>query len=38
MKEAMKKHSAIMGGELSGHYYFRDHYNADSGLLAFAKS
>src|SRR5262245_31880733 len=37
MKEAMKKHSAIMGGELSGHYYFREHYNADSGLLAFAK-
>jgi phosphomannomutase len=37
MKEAMKKHSAIMGGELSGHYYFRDHYFADSGLLAFAK-
>ncbi|HTF56982.1 MAG TPA: phosphomannomutase/phosphoglucomutase [Planctomycetota bacterium] len=37
MKEAMRKHNAIFGGELSGHYYFRDHYNADSGLLAFAK-
>jgi phosphomannomutase len=37
MKEAMRKHDAVFGGELSGHYYFRDHYHADSGLLAFAK-
>ena len=26
-----------MGGELSGHYYFRDHFFADSGMMAFAK-
>ena len=25
---------AIFGGEHSGHYYFRDNYRADSGLIA----
>ncbi|HBO36203.1 MAG TPA: phosphomannomutase/phosphoglucomutase, partial [Sphaerochaeta sp.] len=25
---------AIFGGELAGHYYFRDFYNCDSGFLA----
>jgi phosphomannomutase len=24
----------VFGGEHSGHYYFRDNYNADSGLIA----
>ena len=33
----MKKHDAVLGGELSGHYYFKEHYFADSGLMAFAK-
>ncbi len=37
IKETMKTHNAALGGEVSGHYYFRDHYYADSGLLAFAK-
>jgi phosphomannomutase len=37
IKETMKAKEAALGGELSGHYYFRDHYFADSGLLAFAK-
>jgi phosphomannomutase len=37
IKETMKKNDAVLGGELSGHYYFRDHYFADSGLMAFAK-
>lgn len=37
IKETMKKHDAALGGEVSGHYYFRDHYYADSGLLAFVK-
>ncbi|HYE98128.1 MAG TPA: phosphomannomutase/phosphoglucomutase [Planctomycetota bacterium] len=37
IKETMKREDAVLGGELSGHYYFRDHYFADSGLLAFAK-
>jgi len=37
IKETMKKHDAILGGELSGHYYFKEHYFADSGMMAFAK-
>jgi len=37
IKETMKKNDAVLGGELSGHYYFRDNYFADSGLLAFVK-
>jgi phosphomannomutase len=31
----MKEHHAAFAGELSGHYYFRDFYGADSGLYAF---
>jgi phosphomannomutase len=30
----MKETGAVFGGEHSGHYYFRDHYRADSGILA----
>lgn len=37
IKETMKARDASLGGELSGHYYFRDHFFADSGLMAFAK-
>ncbi len=37
IKETMKKHDAVLGGEVSGHYYFRDHWFADSGLMAFVK-
>jgi phosphomannomutase len=37
IKETMKTHNAALGGEVSGHYYFRDHFYADSGLLAFTK-
>lgn len=37
IKETMKKHDAVLGGELSGHYYFKEHYFADSGMMAFAK-
>ncbi len=37
IKETMKKNDAVLGGELSGHYYFRDHFFADSGMMAFAK-
>lgn len=36
MKATMRKHNAIIGGELSGHFYFADNYFADSGMLAFA--
>ena len=35
IKQTMKEHHASLAGELSGHYYFRDFYGADSGLYAF---
>ncbi|MBN2227125.1 MAG: phosphomannomutase/phosphoglucomutase [candidate division Zixibacteria bacterium] len=35
IKPIMKKHNAIFGGEHSGHFYFRDNWFADSGLIAF---
>ncbi|MFN0137788.1 MAG: phosphomannomutase/phosphoglucomutase [Phycisphaerae bacterium] len=34
MKRAMAEAGGIVGGELSGHFYFRDFYNCDSGFLA----
>ncbi|MCH7669801.1 MAG: phosphomannomutase/phosphoglucomutase [Acidobacteria bacterium] len=34
IKEVMKESNAVFGGEHSGHYYFRDNYRADSGMLA----
>ena len=36
MKKAMADSHAIFGGELSGHFYFRDNFNADSGAIVFA--
>lgn len=33
-RRKMKELNAILGGELAGHYYFRDMWNADSGILA----
>ena len=30
----MAAHQAVFGGEHSGHFYFRDFWNADSGMLA----
>jgi len=35
IKPLMRKHNAVFGGEHSGHFYFRDHWYADSGLIAF---
>jgi phosphomannomutase len=32
-KTRMRKEDAVFGGEVSGHYYFRDFYCADSGTL-----
>jgi phosphomannomutase len=32
-KARMREESAEFGGEISGHYYFRGFYNADSGTL-----
>ena len=34
IKAEMRIHNAVFGGEHSGHYYFKDNYNADSGLIA----
>jgi phosphomannomutase len=34
IKAEMAEHDAIFGGEHSAHYYFRDNYRADSGLVA----
>ncbi|MEX1046833.1 MAG: phosphomannomutase/phosphoglucomutase [Actinomycetota bacterium] len=34
IKKIMADTGAVFGGEHSGHYYFRDHYRADSGLIA----
>jgi phosphomannomutase len=33
IKERMRKEGAVFGGEVSGHYYFRDFYQADSGTI-----
>lgn len=34
IKAVMAETGAVFGGEHSGHYYFRDNYRADSGLIA----
>lgn len=34
VKATMRSTGAIFGGELAGHYYFRENYCADSSLLA----
>ncbi|MER8040230.1 phosphomannomutase/phosphoglucomutase [Streptomyces hydrogenans] len=34
IKEEMAKTGAIFGGEHSAHYYFKDFWNADTGMLA----
>jgi phosphomannomutase len=37
IKQIMAETGAVFGGEHSGHYYFRDNYGADSGLIALAE-
>ncbi|MBW3643705.1 MAG: phosphomannomutase/phosphoglucomutase [Actinobacteria bacterium] len=34
IKQTMAETGAVFGGEHSGHYYFRENYRADSGLVA----
>jgi phosphomannomutase len=34
IKALMAETGAVFGGEHSGHYYFRDNFRADSGLIA----
>ncbi len=33
IKHRMRKENAVFAGEVSGHYYFRDFYQADSGVI-----
>lgn len=34
VKQVMAESGAVFGGEHSGHYYFRDNWRADSGIIA----
>ena len=34
IKATMRKRNAVFGGELSGHFYWRENYYADSGVIA----
>ncbi|MEM9084270.1 MAG: phosphomannomutase/phosphoglucomutase, partial [Planctomycetota bacterium] len=36
MKQALSETGGVFGGELSGHFYFRDNFFADSGAIALA--
>jgi phosphomannomutase len=33
IKRRMREENAIFGGEVTGHYYFRDYYYADNGFI-----
>lgn len=33
IKETMRRHDAIYGGEMSAHHYFRDFFYCDSGMI-----
>jgi phosphomannomutase len=35
IKERMREEDALFAGEVSGHYYFRDFFQADSGVIPF---
>jgi phosphomannomutase len=35
IKERMRVENAVFAGESSGHYYFKDYYFADNGLIPF---
>jgi phosphomannomutase len=37
LKKTLAETQAVFGGELSGHFYFRDNFFADSGAIAFAR-
>ncbi len=37
IKATMRQNESIFGGELAGHYYFRDTFTADNALLAVIK-
>ena len=33
MKQTMREHNAVYGGEMSAHHYFRDFFYCDSGMI-----
>jgi len=35
IKKLLRERDAVFGAEVSGHYYFRDFFGADSGMFAF---
>ena len=35
IKAGMRESQALLGGEASGHYYFRDNFYADNGMIPF---
>lgn len=35
VREGLQKNNGILGGEMSGHYCFKDNYYMDSGMIAF---
>lgn len=37
IKKTMRDNDAVFGGELSGHYYWRDNFYADSAFLTLAR-
>ena len=37
IKEKLRKAKGIFGGELSGHFYFKDNFYTDSGIIASMK-
>jgi len=37
MKKTMREANAVFGGELSGHFYYRDNFWCDSGLITLAE-
>jgi len=38
IKETMRREQAVFGGELSGHYYWREHFFSDSAMVAFVEA
>ena len=35
IKERMRQEDAVFGGEMSAHYYFRDYFYCDNGMIPF---
>jgi phosphomannomutase len=35
IKERMRRENAVFAGEMSGHYYFKDYFYCDNGLIPF---